>query len=140
MKTLLAVAAGFVLLVAGQDNDAAIKKDKELLQGTWKIESLENEQGKKEDLQGATLTFSGDKVEFKKGDELKKASYTINPAGKPKEIDLKPEDKDITMQGIYRIEKDTLTICMVQGPNAARPTEFTAKEKCALVILKRDKQ
>ena len=142
MKTLLAVAvAASLALVAGAQDEAALKKEKELLKGTWKFESVKSEQGEKEDLANATLTFStDDKVEFKKGDEVKKATYTINPAGKPKEIDLKPVDKDQTMQGIYRLEKDTLVICITEGPNAARPNEFAAKDKNVLVTLKRVKE
>ncbi|MCI0683626.1 MAG: TIGR03067 domain-containing protein [Gemmataceae bacterium] len=144
MKKLLAVTVGMLLLngalAVGQDEDAAVKKDKELLKGLWKFESFETQQGKKDDFADATLKFSTDgKIEFSKGGEQKKATYKINPAGKPKEIDLKPEDKDHAMQGIYRIEKDTLTICVCEGQNVARPTEFEAKDKNVLVILKRVK-
>jgi len=145
MKKLLAVTIGFVLLTGamavGQDGDAAIKKDTELLKGKWKFESVKSAQGEKEDFAEATLEFFTDgKVQFTKGTEQKKATYKINPAGKPKEIDLKPVDKDDAMQGIYRIEKETLTICICEGQNVARPTEFEAKDKNVLVTLKRVKE
>jgi uncharacterized protein (TIGR03067 family) len=142
MKTLLAVGVSgiFALLAVAQD-EGAVKKEMELFKGTWKFESVEGEGGKKEDLGDATLTFSNDgKVEFKKGNDAKKATYKINPAGKPKEIDLKPDDKDESMQGIYRLEKDTLVICIVEGANAARPTEFAAQGRNMLVTLKRLKE
>jgi len=144
MKKLLAVTVGFLLLngvtAVGQD-DEAVKKDKELLKGTWKFESVKSAQGEKEDFGDAKLEFFTDgKIQFTKGGDQKKATYKINPAGKPKEIDLKPEDKDEAMQGIYRIEKDTLTICITEGQNAARPTEFEAKDKNVLVTLKRVKE
>jgi uncharacterized protein (TIGR03067 family) len=139
MKSLLTLAAGLVFLVAAgaQDNDAAIKKDKGLLKGMWKFVSFETGEGKQDDFE-ATLFFDGDKIEFKKGDETKKATYTVNPAGKPKEIDLKAEDKE--MPGIYRIEKDTLTMCICMEPNQARPSEFAAKNACVLATLKRVKE
>ena len=145
MKNLLAVTVGFVLLTGavavGQDDDAAVKKDKELLKGSWKFESVKSAQGEKEDFADAKLEFFTDgKVQFTKGTQQKKATYKINPAGKPKEIDLKPEEKDEAMQGIYRIEKDTLTICICEGQNVARPTEFEAKDKNVLVTLKRVKE
>ena len=138
MKGLLSVAAGLVFLVAvgAQDNEA-IKKDKGLFKGTWKFESLETAEAKKDDLDGATLAFDGDKIEFKKGDETKKATFTINPAGTPKEIDLKTEEKE--MHGIYKIEKNILTMCICDG-NEARPNEFAAKNAHALMILKRVKK
>ena len=139
MKALAAIAAGLVFLVGAQD-EAAIKKDKELLKGLWKFESLETEQGKKDDFGDATLKFDGDHLHFTKGDERKKAEYTINPAGKPKEIDIKPEDKDQPMPGVYRIEKDTLTICIAFAPGAARPNEFAAKETNVVITLKKVKE
>jgi uncharacterized protein (TIGR03067 family) len=140
MKALLAVTAGFMFLVAAsaQDNDAAVKKDKGLLKGLWKFVSFETEEGKKDDFESATLSFDADKIEFKKGDESKTATYTINPAGKPKEIDLKENDKE--MQGIYKIDKETLTICICPGPNQTRPNEFAAKNPYVLAKLKRVKE
>jgi uncharacterized protein (TIGR03067 family) len=142
MKALLAVAVGFMFLVGASvgvsaQDDAVVKKDKELLKGTWKIESLETPQGKQDDIAGATMTFDDDKVEFKKGDETKKATITLNPAGKPKEITFKTDDK--TMEGIYRVEKETLSICLAVQPGAARPNEFAAKDQYVLVTLKKEK-
>lgn len=145
MKKLLAVTVGFLLLngamAVGQDDEAAVKKEKELLKGSWKFESVETQEGKKDDFADAKLEFFTDgKVHFTKGGKQKKATYKINPAGKPKEIDLKPEEKDDAMQGIYRIDKDTLTICICEGQNVARPTAFEAKDKNVLVTLKRVKE
>lgn len=143
MRTLRAASVGMFLLsvslVLAQDNDA-VKKDKALLKGTWKIDAFETSQGKKDDLQDATLTFEGDKIAFKKGDDTKKGSYSINPAGKPKEIDLKAEDKEEAVLGIYKVDKDTLTLCIAGGPMAVRPTEFEAKDKSVLITLKRVKE
>ncbi len=139
MKVLVAMTAGLVFLVGAQD-DAAIKKDKGVLKGLWKFESLEAQDGKKDDLNDATLKFEQDNIQFTKGDERKKVSYTINPAGQPKEIDVKPEDRDQPMPGIYRVEKDTLTLCIAFAPGAARPNEFAAKESNVLITLKRVKE
>ena len=141
MKALLAATVGLVFLAGGQNDDAAVKKEKELLAGVWKITSFESQQGKKEDFEGATLELKTDgKAEFTKGGEAKPATYTINPAAKPKEIDLKPEGKDEAMRGIYRLEKDTLTICIVENPNVGRPNEFAAKDAYVVVMLKREKK
>jgi uncharacterized protein (TIGR03067 family) len=140
MRALLAMATGFVFLVAAgaQDNDAAVKKDKGLLKGTWKFVSFETAEGKQDDFESATLAFDGDKIEFKKGDETKKHTYTINPLGKPKEIDLKVDDKE--MQGIYKVDKENLTICICPDGNQARPNEFAAKNQYVLAKLKRAKE
>ncbi len=136
MKALLSVAVGLFLLVgvSAQDNDAAVKKDMSRFKGTWQFEGLETENGKAGDLDGATLKFDGNKIEFKKGDETKKATFTINPAGSPKEIDLKAEDKD--MHGIYKFEKNVLTLCVCDATDA-RPTAFSPKGAHAVMTLKR---
>ena len=136
MKALLATAAGLVFLVAAtaQDNDAAIKKDLKQFKGAWQFESLETADGKKDDFDDATITFDGGKIEFKKGDETKKATFTINPAGNPKEIDIKTDDKE--MHGIYKFEKSKLMMCVCDTGDA-RPSEFAAKDTHTLVTLKR---
>jgi uncharacterized protein (TIGR03067 family) len=139
MKALLGCTVVSLLFLAGGDADA-IKKDLKLLEGTWKVESLEDAQGKKQEFEGATLTFKGDQFEFKKDSEAKKGKVKINPAGKPKEIDIIPEDKDQPLQGIYQIEGATLKICVNDEPMGARPNELAAKDKNMLVILKRVKE
>jgi len=135
IAALVVVAAG----AAAAGDAEAIKKDLKALEGTWKVESFENAAGKKDDFVDATLTFKGEDIEFKKGGETKKGSVKINPAGKPKEIDIKPGDEE-TVQGIYAIDKDTLKICITEDPTAGRPNEFAAKDKNVLVILKRVKE
>jgi uncharacterized protein (TIGR03067 family) len=140
MKMLLSGTVGLVFLAAAgvQDTDLAIKKDKASLKGAWKFESFETAEGKKDDIDGATLSFDADKIEYKKGDEIRKGTFTINPAGKPKEIDLKADDKE--MLGIYKIVQETLTMCICMEPGQARPAKFAAKDTCVLVTLKRLKE
>src|SRR5438309_423197 len=123
MKALLAGAISLVfLMVAGAQEDAAVKKDKAQLKGLWKFESFETADGKSDAFDGALLVFESEHMEMKKNEDSKKAKYTINPLGQPKEIDVKIDDKD--MQGIYKIEKETLTICICPESNQARPNEF----------------
>jgi uncharacterized protein (TIGR03067 family) len=124
-------------------DEAALKKDKAALQGLWKVISLEGPDGKKEDLNGATLEFGkeGKNITFIKDNETKKGTFKLNPAGKPKEIDISPTDDTKTMAGIYQVEKSTLKICLAMNPNDARPTEFAIKDgnKHVLITLERAK-
>ena len=56
---------------------------------------------------------------FKKDNESKKGTFKLNPAGKPKEIDISPAEENAkTLEGIYVIEKEnTLKICL-SSPSA----------------------
>ncbi len=140
MKALLTAAVCLVFLAAAgaQDSDEAVKKEEGLFKGNWKIESFETEQGKNDDLIGATLTFDAKNLEFKKGDDTKKFTITVNPLGKPKEITFKMDDKE--HHGIYKIEKEDMTICVCVEANQPRPNEFAAKNMCWLISLKRVKE
>ena len=63
MKRLFGAACLIVItgsLALAQNGDAAVKKDKELLKGVWKIESFENQEGKNENYKGATLEFKAE--------------------------------------------------------------------------------
>jgi len=45
------------------------------------------------------------------------------------------------LRAIYKIEDDTLTICINEKPGGARPAEFNAEAKqMTLWVLKRKKQ
>jgi len=148
MKTLglasFALTAGlFVVLTAQAGDEEAQKKEKAALHGTWKIISLENNQGKDAGAEGATLEFDkdGKNITFTKDNQTKKGTFTLNPGGKPKEIDIKPSDEDKTFEGIYKIEKDKLTICLAPEPGDGRPNEFalTDGKKYLLIVLEKSK-
>jgi uncharacterized protein (TIGR03067 family) len=144
MKTLLCCGLVAILVLAGggaEGGDAeAVKKDLKALAGKWKVESFEDGQGKKQEFEGATLAFKEDNLEFTKDNETKKGKIKINPAGKPKEIDVMPEGKDDAMLGVYQIDGETLKICLTHEPGGARPNELAAKERWVLVVLKRVKE
>ena len=145
MKTLGLTAFAAALLVAlsaQAGDDAALKKERAALQGVWKIVSFEAFDGKKDDVVGATLDFDkdGKNLTFVHGGETKKGMFKLNPAGKPKEIDIIPGDDGKTLEGIYQLEKGSLKICLCTG-NDGRPTEFAVKDgkKFTLITLERAK-
>ncbi len=134
---MLTLTAGALLLAGGAGDEAALKKEKARLTGTWKITKLTLPKGDQDVSGGATLTFGKDgSIEFKKGDETKKATYKLKPAAKPKEIDVSPEDDaNKIAHGIYEIKKGTLKLCLDIGQNRERPTEFTAPEGGSRILL-----
>ena len=148
MKTLGLASFAACLLVAltahGGD-EAALKKERAALQGLWKVVEFEGPNGKKDDVVGATLEFDkdGKNITLMRNNESKKGTFKLNPAAKPKEIDITPSDgKEKTMEGIYVIEKNTLKICLCEESSSdGRPNEFAVKEgkKYVLITLERAK-
>jgi uncharacterized protein (TIGR03067 family) len=135
-------AAGVLLVLGAQGDEAALKKEKAALQGAWKITSLETAKGKDTNAEGATLHFGkdGKSLTYTHNNETKKGTFKLNSAGKPKEIDIKPADEDKTFEGIYQLDKTTLKICLSMGGDG-RPSEFATKEgkDFVLVVLEKAK-
>jgi uncharacterized protein (TIGR03067 family) len=134
-------AAGLLLVLGAQGDEAALKKDRAALQGAWKVTSFETNKGKA--FEGAMLEFDkdGKNLTFTHNGETKKGTFKLNPAGKPKEIDISPADENKTLEGIYQIDKDTLKICLAPDGNDGRPSEFATKEgkNFVLIVLERAK-
>src|SRR5260370_14977966 len=110
----------------GEDAD---KQDLEKLQGTWTMAALEVD-GKpvpEEKLKSSTLTIKGDKYIIKVKDDTHETIIKLDPAKKPKEIDMtftEGANKDNVLKGIYEIDGDTFKICRALLPDKNRPTEF----------------
>jgi uncharacterized protein (TIGR03067 family) len=126
---------------AGKEGGA---KDQEKIVGTWAFRSLvkggqkEAEEGFKE----AKLIFAADAkltAKLPKGD--KEGTYKLDPATKPKAMTITTEGGG-TLLGIYKLEGDTLTVCLGNEDVNDRPTEFDSKEgtKVVLIVLKREKK
>jgi uncharacterized protein (TIGR03067 family) len=146
MKALGLTSFAFTVMVAASayaGDETAEKKDKAALQGMWKIVSIEFSQGKDENAVGIIFDFDkdGKNLIIDPNGKTKKATFTLNPAGKPKEIELKTTDDDRTYEGIYEIGKDSLKLCFALNGGDGRPTEFAPKEgkSYILAVLERSK-
>src|ERR1700722_8840185 len=100
--TTFATSLFVVFAVQGGD-EAALKKERAALQGMWKITKFETPKGADDNVPGATLEFDkeGKNLTFSHNGETKKGTFKLNPSGKPKEIDVMPENEDKTIEGIY---------------------------------------
>jgi RNA polymerase sigma factor (sigma-70 family) len=119
-----------------------LEKEKQALQGEWKVVSVKmagaaidpNEEAQIKD---KGFVFKGDKVTAKG-----ECDYHIRPAVLPHEIDVIPREgpeneKDQTFRGIYEINGDELKLT-VGFPNQPRPKAFD-EEGAMAFVLKREK-
>jgi uncharacterized protein (TIGR03067 family) len=152
--SLLAIFAFAAGHAGGQD----AKKDLELLQGTWNMDSI-GWGGKnlpKELMTGYKFVFAGNKLTWdgaigmmsRMGKVTARAGafpcdFKIDPSKKPKQIDItfhvKINKRDLTLLGIYEIKGDTLKVCCF---SKRRPVEFSQKDNdnVSYIVLTRAKK
>src|SRR5262245_21293093 len=113
MRTAIITVVAVLFCLAADAPDAA-KKDQEKLQGDWTLASGERDgQAFPEDfIKSLKRTITGDKYTVMRDDEvLAKGTYTLDPSKKPKAIDIKLENADQAVKGIYELEGDTFKLC-----------------------------
>jgi uncharacterized protein (TIGR03067 family) len=117
---------------SGDAKEEAIKKDRKMIEGTWRIVSLElnGNKGGEDDLKklkvvngpDGTWSFHSD------GKEVMKGISTFDPTMKPKTIDFSPiegESAGKEFLGIYELGEKTRKMCFAP-PGMNRPTEFSS--------------
>lgn len=138
MKAKLGCAFIAVLLLgAGDATD--VKKETAKLQGTWNLHAITYD-GEELKLK-FKIVFKGNEGVVEGNDQVQteyaKIKFKIDPAAKPKSLDITViggSQTDATMQGIYELKDDELRICAkVFGKD--RPSEFKAPEGSATVLL-----
>ena len=143
----LVVALAIASFVAAPIPKASPEKEAlAAFQGEWKmVEFVKGGEAEtKEELEGSKVVAAGDKLTItagkRKSEEL---TFTLDPKSEPAVIDLKPlkASKEVIVKGIYKLEKDKLTICF--GLNASeRPKEFKSDQdsKTGMFVLERVKK
>ena len=145
------LVVGFLLTpfaaIADDAKDEAIKKDRKLIEGTWRIVALEvdGNKAKDEDAKKLTVINGSDGTWSLRSEdkEISKATSTFDPTKKPKTIDFTPTDgegKAAQYQGIYEIGEQTRKLCFAP-PGEDRPTEFSSEpgSQHILVTFEREK-
>ncbi len=116
------------------------KPDAERILGRWTVQSMQR--GGKEREMGngsATLEFTTDTAVMYEGNRKPSpAGYQIDPKKNPKWITISPPGEKESMQGIYKFEGETLTICFQSSPGG-RPEKFETETGnfTSLMVLKR---
>ena len=140
MTPALLALAVLVAAPAGKDPP---KKDGPTLVGEWAIESAVDNGKPDNPPPGATWTFTADRKSVLKFGGLVglDTTYEADPTRAPATVDVAAGPQGKALKGIYQVEKDTLTLCLVEG-DRDRPTAFAspAGSKVVLITLTRVKK
>jgi uncharacterized protein (TIGR03067 family) len=145
---LTVIAAGLLALAGAAGADDPTKADdQKAIQGTWKVQSVENAGGggpPEDAIAKIRFVFENDTLTVDMGERKHTAKFKLSGDKKPKQMDIMPGDgpeAGKAFPGIYELSGDTLKICFCEKPDSARPAEFAAKgEKVTLIVLKREKK
>jgi uncharacterized protein (TIGR03067 family) len=135
----LIVATG---LAAGADS-ASATKDSDRIQGSWVLVRTERDgqalEGDALKASNVRMVFEGEQVIARMGDKSASlGTFALDPSQTPKAFDrIYPDGSP--RRGIYRLERDTLTICFADV-RKQRPKEFGTKpgNGATLVVYKRE--
>ena len=112
--------------------------EKSPLEGKWTVTSLTRDGKADKSLDGAVREHAGDKysVTPAAGSTAVKVEGTAVIDAAKKTLDMKPSSgryKDKTLQGIYKLDGDTLTVAFSE-PGKDRPTAFESKDGSGVVV------
>jgi uncharacterized protein (TIGR03067 family) len=117
--------------------------DKDSLQGSWNVESATHAgEAMPVEVRGKmTLEFKGDKVVAHSPNRPEDpAEFVLDSSKSPKTITIKPPKGEKELHGIYKLDGDSLTICMTEGSELPTKFESPKGSQIALLVLKREKK
>jgi uncharacterized protein (TIGR03067 family) len=131
----------FALVASGDD-----AKDSDALQGTWLPEKAElaGRMFPEEVRKSVKLEVNDSRYKVTVGKQVDQGTVKLNPAAKPKEIDItgtEGPNKGKTILAIYEQDGNTLRVCYDLS-GKSRPKEFKTEEgtQLFLVTYKREKR
>lgn len=134
--------AAFSLQASADDSkNAATKKDRQKIAGTWRVVTLvvNGNQASADDVKKITVINDADGTWtlLNDGKFISKGPSKIDPTIKLKTIDFRPsegEGKGQEHLGIYELGEKTRKLCFAP-PGKARPTEFSSKQGSEHVLV-----
>jgi uncharacterized protein (TIGR03067 family) len=134
---MLSVVVGLALAVGAPAPKEAPKKDAPSILGEWVPTTIILGGMKEPQPAGSLMTFAKDgKATMKEKRDAKpeEMSYTLDPKQDPPHITLTEMGMgNITLPGIYKLEGDTLTICL--SPGKDRPTAFASPAGSTNILI-----
>jgi uncharacterized protein (TIGR03067 family) len=141
------VIAPLVLAVLSGSTQGDDVKDRQPLQGTWKIVSTKSK-GKEGEL-NLLLVIKGDGMTLKQPEDMQQKEQfriIVDPSVSPAAIDIHKSDDngkraEKLFEGVYEVKGDDLRICFTaqQGPPWNRPSSIQPGDDTneVLVVLRR---
>src|SRR5205809_992708 len=113
------------------------------MQGSWRVSSLTTagKRASAEGIKNARFAVKGNEYTYKNGEEFK-GTFTLDPTGRPKQIDSKFVDESGketgVARGIYELDGD---LSWAETGSESRPKDFkSSKEaKNRVIVLERGK-
>jgi uncharacterized protein (TIGR03067 family) len=141
------IAGTTALWAADNDQEAAIKEDREKMEGNWTVASLvmngtKVPEGELKKLK-IIIAADGKWTVLNDGETIITTTTKIDPTKSPKTVDMKFVTGDLqgkSALGIYEVTDDTIKYCRA-APGKDRPTDFSAKEgsEHILAVYQREK-
>src|SRR5215207_2546579 len=150
MRAVIGSAVIFGLLALAPVGAAPKGKDDpkdavKAFEGAWKFVSWEQNANElpQEFLDAAKWTVKDGKYTFSAGEQTEEGTIKVDAEKKPATLDFEITagmDKGKTQVGIYKIEKEQITICLARPGEKDRPTEFSgAGDKGHILIVMKKK-
>jgi len=134
---MYSIVIGLAVVVAAPAPKEAPKKDPPSILGEWMPTTIVLGGTKEEQTAGSLMTFTKEgKATMKEGKDAKpdEMSYSIDPKQDPPHITLTQTDMgNLTLRGIYKLEGDSLTICLGIGND--RPTVFASPPNSMVILI-----
>ena len=131
---------GLLLLTAAPAwaDDAATAEQKKM-SGTWKVKDgqADGQPLPAEVRDKARIVFKGDTFAFTAAGMDKATTYAVDPAKGTITIDP-PKGETKTLRGLYKLDGDTLTLCVTDGDKI--PVKLAAAADVLYLVLEREKK
>jgi len=109
------------------------------IQGTWVVSKVIGKGPGGAPPAGLALVFQKGKLSIKEGEQVTKAhAFTADTKKKPAHLDITDGYNGKKIEGIYKIEKGELYLCIGEQ-TGKRPTAFDGKDE-PVIVLKRQKK
>jgi uncharacterized protein (TIGR03067 family) len=131
-RFVLAILAAS-LCATGLADDDAVKKELKRHQGTWIATSstFDGQKAPEDIVHSIKRIVTDDHVVWQRdGKQFAGTKFVLDSTNEPNTIDVIPDggrNRGERILGIYKLDRDTLTICMA-GPGQPRPKEFKAEK------------